>query len=114
MLKTLFWVFAVGSVYSYFLYPIILKVLSLMWARAPKPGLAPQPLSLSVIVTAYNEAERIREKIENTLELNFDAHRLELIVASDCSDDGTDDIVAEYADRGVKLVRAAERLGKEN
>ncbi|MDQ2076184.1 glycosyltransferase family 2 protein [Marinimicrobium sp. ABcell2] len=114
MLKTLFWLFAVGSVYSYFLYPIILKCLSLLRARAPKPGQDPQPLSLSVIVTAYNEAERIREKIENTLELSFDPERLELIIASDCSDDGTDDIVREYADKGVKLVRAAERLGKEN
>lgn len=114
MLKTLFWVFAAGSVYSYFLYPIALKVLSLVRAREANPSLEPQPLSLSVIVTAYNEAARIREKIENTLELNFDAQRLELIVASDCSDDGTDEIVAQYADRGVKLVRAAERLGKEN
>lgn len=34
---------------------------------------------------------------------------------SDCSDYGTDDIVREYEGRGgVKLVRAAERLGKEN
>src|SRR5690606_5281565 len=62
----------------------------------------------------YNEEARIREKIENTLMVRFDPTRLELIVASDCSDDKTDDIVREYADRGVRLVWSAERLGKEN
>src|SRR5690625_7767442 len=105
MLKTLFWVFAVGSVYSYFLYPIILKALSLVRAREPKPGLEAQPLSLSVIVTAYNEAERTREKIENTLELNFDPQRLEVVVASACSDAGTDGTAAASADRGSKPAR---------
>ena len=71
-------------------------------------------MSVTLIVTAYNEERRIREKIENTLAIDFDSSRLELIVASDCSEDATDAIVAEYADRGVRLVRAAERLGKEN
>jgi len=49
------------------------------------------------------------------VKLDFDPERLELIMPSDCSDYGTDDIVREYEGRGgVKLVRAAERLGKEN
>ncbi len=69
---------------------------------------------VSLIVTAYNEERRIREKIENSLSLDYDRHKLEVIVASDCSDDLTDDIVREYEDRGVRLVRAQERLGKEN
>ncbi len=72
------------------------------------------PVFMTLIVTAYNEEKRIREKIENTLAIHFDTARLELIVASDCSEDATDSIVAEYADRGVRLVRATERLGKEN
>ena len=116
MLEFLFWFFALGSVFSYFIYPLILKVL----AQTRQHNVLPDsqepanPLFLSLIVTAYNEEARIREKIENTLMVRFDPTRLELIVASDCSDDKTDDIVREYADRGVRLVRAAERLGKEN
>jgi len=70
--------------------------------------------SVSLIITAYNEERRIREKIENSLSLDYDKRKLEIIVASDCSDDLTDDIVREYEDRGVRLVRAEERLGKEN
>ena len=116
MLEFLFWLFALGSVFSYFIYPLILKVLPQPHRRDILSGdhEPPKPLFLSLIVTAYNEEARIREKIENTLKVRFDPTRLELIVASDCSDDKTDDIVREYADRGVRLVRAAERLGKEN
>lgn len=113
MLEFLFWFFALGSVFSYFIYPLILKLLA-QTRQAVVAQEPPKPLFLSLIVTAYNEEARIREKIENTLSVKFDAARLELIVASDCSDDATDDIVREYAHRGVRLVRAAERLGKEN
>lgn len=116
MLVFLFWLFAFGAIFSYFIYPLVLKILVRI---RPEPTAATdaetaEPIHFSLIVTAYNEAGRIREKIENTLKITFDRERLELIVASDCSEDETDAIVREYADRGVRLVRAAERLGKEN
>jgi len=67
---------------------------------------------VSFIITAHDEAARIRAKIENTLAQDYPAHALEILVASDCSSDGTDDIVGEYSPR-VRLVRARERRGKE-
>jgi cellulose synthase/poly-beta-1,6-N-acetylglucosamine synthase-like glycosyltransferase len=67
---------------------------------------------MTLIVTAYNESGRIREKIANCLAI--DASGIEIIIASDCSSDDTDAIVGEYAKQGVRLVRATERLGKEN
>ncbi|WP_232522329.1 glycosyltransferase family 2 protein [Marinimicrobium alkaliphilum] len=69
---------------------------------------------LSIIVTAYNEKDRIEPKIKNTLALQYPREQLEVIIASDCSTDGTDDIATGFAEQGVKLVRAEERLGKEN
>lgn len=114
----LFWFLFVAAIYSYFLYPIALKFLVAL--RAPGQSLsgsqidALETISMSLIVTAFNEEARIREKIENSLALNFDKARLEIIVASDCSEDRTDLIVKEYEKCGVHLVRAHERLGKEN
>ena len=70
--------------------------------------------TVSYIVTAYNEEENIRRKIEEALQFEYEPEKLELIVASDCSNDGTDSIVKSYAKKGVKLVRATERKGKEN
>lgn len=116
MAKFLFWLFLLLAVYSYFIYPAVLWLL-LRWRgsqlTADMSRVETLP-SLSLIVTAYNEEGRIREKLDNMLALEYPADRLELIVASDCSTDATDAIVGEYAERGVRLVRAAERLGKEN
>ncbi len=68
---------------------------------------------VSLIVTAHNEEARIREKLENTLAIAYPGELLEIIIASDCSTDKTDEIVASYSQRGVRLVRADERKGKE-
>jgi glycosyltransferase involved in cell wall biosynthesis len=117
MLLFLFWFLAIASLYSYFLYPLILIAMKKYRGghnTSPAELDPDQAPSVSLIVTAYNEERRIREKIENSLSLDYDKRRLEIIVASDCSDDLTDDIVKEYEDRGVRLVRAQERLGKEN
>jgi cellulose synthase/poly-beta-1,6-N-acetylglucosamine synthase-like glycosyltransferase len=118
MLHLLFWLLGLAAIYSYFLYPLVLKLAGIFYGtRKSLSSTSPNnnsSLTMSLIVTAYNEEHRIREKIENTLAIVFDPARLELIVASDCSEDATDAIVAEYADRGVRLVRATERLGKEN
>ena len=102
----------IGCGYSYFLYPLLLRAL----LRHPPPqGEEPAELPrLSVIITAYNEEERIAAKIEDTLALDYPAERLELMVCSDASDDATDTIVGRYADQGVRLVRATERRGKEH
>lgn len=119
MLTTIFWILALIALYSYFLYPLLLLALARgQGADRPAPQTHDEDDSelprLSLIVTAYNEQARIRAKLENSLAVDYPADRLEIIVASDQSTDDTDAIVAEYAGRGVRLVRAEERLGKEN
>ncbi|MDO7641328.1 MAG: glycosyltransferase family 2 protein [Reinekea forsetii] len=116
MIILFFWFCVFCSLYSYFLYPLLLLIGVKKYAKA---SVITNPrtdhlLNYSLIVTAYNEAQRIEEKIINLLALQFDPARLELIIASDCSDDGTDALVASFSDRGIVLVRAPQRLGKEN
>lgn len=101
------------SVYSYFVYPLMLKLF-------PSRKIAVQAVAedeslpmLSLIVTAHNEEARIRQKLDNSLEIDYPRDRLEIIIASDCSTDATDSIVQEYAPHAVRLVRADERKGKE-
>jgi cellulose synthase/poly-beta-1,6-N-acetylglucosamine synthase-like glycosyltransferase len=118
MLEAVFWVAVFGSFYSYFIYPLMLMALpSRRSLPAPVAGVGVMDTqsvtpSVSLIVTAHNEAGRIRQKLENTLELIYP--NLEIIVASDCSADATDDIVREYQSKGILLSRTDERLGKEN
>ena len=44
--------------------------------------------------------------------LDYPAERRQILIVSDASTDGTDEIVAEYADRGIELVRQPTRAGK--
>lgn len=114
MLEPLFWIFAIGAIYSYFIYPAILAIAGPFKGVNVRKAPSEPDLSLTLIVTAFNEENRIREKILNSLKLDYPKDKFELIVASDCSEDRTDSIVEEYADQGVRLLRASDRLGKEN
>ncbi len=96
--------------YTYVGYPALIYLLSRMFARPVRRAeITPK---VSVIIAAYNEQRDIAEKIENTLRLDYPGARLEIIVASDCSTDRTDEIVNSYANEDVILHRRPERLGK--
>ena len=110
MAETWFWVSVALVVYAYLGYPCALMAISLVRNRPVLKARASPDVSF--IITVHNEADRMAEKLENTLAQSYPADRLEIIVASDCSTDATDAIVASYAPR-VRLVRASERRGKE-
>lgn len=114
ILTFLFWVLIIAVSYSYFLYPLILWMVKKCKGDTGSAKIDEGEKFISLIITAYNEKDRIRDKLENALTSEYPKERFEIIVASDCSDDGTDDIVKEYEDKGIRLVRADERLGKEN
>ncbi|MDT8342170.1 MAG: glycosyltransferase, partial [Longimicrobiales bacterium] len=99
--------------YAYVAYPAILWALARARGAAPLPTAEPDVWpSVSICVPAYNEAGQIRELVHSLLALDYPRDRLQILVASDASDDGTDDIVREYAGRGVELLRIPERGGK--
>src|SRR5438034_10227959 len=113
MAELVFWCCVGLALYVYVGYPCALMLVTLVRSRSVKKAEKGSAAPLvSFIITAHNEQRRIREKIENTLAQDYPARLLEIIVASDCSSDGTDDIVRSYGDR-VQLVRAAARRGKE-
>lgn len=113
-MELVFWLLALLSVFSYFVYPLIIKTLVLAHPSAKPADKSSELPPLTLIITAHNEAHRIGEKLDNTMQLEYPEEKLTIIVASDNSTDETDSIVASFAERGVKLVRATERLGKEN
>jgi cellulose synthase/poly-beta-1,6-N-acetylglucosamine synthase-like glycosyltransferase len=105
--------------YAYFGYPLCLLIISIFKRSNRKDhdelsAIDYELPSVSFIITAYNEEARIKQKIENSLTQDYQKEKLEIIIASDCSSDKTDKIVKSFKDKGVKLVRAQERKGKEN
>jgi len=110
-LEIVFWLAVALIVYAYAGYPLVLGAVALLRTRPVAKADVTPPVTF--VITAYNEEKRIAEKLENTLKLAYPRDRLEILVASDCSSDRTDEIVASYGARGVRLVRAPARKGKE-
>ena len=108
--EVVFWISAAALIYTYAGYPLLLLIISQLRHREVRR--APFEPVISVIVTAYNEERDLGAKLENTLALDYPRELLEIIVASDCSTDRTDEIAQAFADRGVRLVRQPQRLGK--
>ena len=106
-------------VYTYVGYPALLELVRLIRRRqSPLSGTergsggeADWP-SISIVLPAYNEAETIAGTIEQLLAIDYPADRRQILVLSDASTDGTDDIVARFAARGVELLRMPQRRGK--
>jgi cellulose synthase/poly-beta-1,6-N-acetylglucosamine synthase-like glycosyltransferase len=98
---------------TYIVYPAVMVALAKLLARSkdvePHSGFVPQ---VTLVISAFNEAQVIREKIENSLRLDYPADKLEIMVISDGSDDGTDEIVLSFADPRVRLCRQEPRGGK--
>ena len=98
--------------YAYIGYPMILQVAALFRPRRPLP---PPPAAwpfVTITVPVYNEQLAIREVLEQLLALDYPAERRQILVISDASTDATDDIVREFAPRGVELLRLPSRGGK--
>src|SRR5215475_5447931 len=91
-------------------YPALMFAISLMFRRpVRRDDITPR---VSVIIAAYNEERDIEAKLNNTLALDYPSDRMEIIVASDCSTDRTDEIVRSFRSQGVILRRQPERFGK--
>jgi cellulose synthase/poly-beta-1,6-N-acetylglucosamine synthase-like glycosyltransferase len=107
--EVLFWATAALCLYPYLGYPLLLLVRAHFW---PKPvarrEIAPK---VSIIIAAHNEAQQLGSKIENMLALDYPTDLLEIIVASDGSDDGTAQIARNFEWRGV-LILDMPRRGK--
>ncbi|MEO1480793.1 MAG: glycosyltransferase [Myxococcota bacterium] len=98
------------TAYSYFVYPVILMMLP---RRSERREPFNAPPSMSIIIAVRNAQDVIGRKLENTLSLERPTTDIEIVVASDGSDDGTDDVVEQFADRGVALLRCPAG-GKES
>jgi cellulose synthase/poly-beta-1,6-N-acetylglucosamine synthase-like glycosyltransferase len=98
------------TLFIYIGYPALMFAISRLSPRpAIRAGIQPR---VSLIIAARNEERDIAAKLENALALDYPKDLLQIIVASDCSNDGTDDIARSFADRGVMLSRQGARDGK--
>ena len=113
MLELAFWILLAVGLYPYVLYPVLVWLLGALVSRRVAADEAYRP-RVTVITAAFNEARHIEATVRNKLSQDYPAALLEVIVVSDESQDGTDEIVARIAagDGRVRLMRQSPRQGK--
>ncbi len=99
-----FWLAAGLVVYTWAGYPVLIALLA-RWRPAPPVRRAPITPAVSIVIAVHNEEDCIEAKLAGCLALDYPADRLEVVVASDGSDDRTDALVCRFAPGRVRLVR---------
>ncbi len=98
--------------YNYLGYGILLYILTKIkkvFARTTAPGVPFEP-GVTLVVAAYNEEDHIREKIGNTLALDYPSDKFHIIFVTDGSTDGTMDIIR--GEPRIELLHIPARKGK--
>jgi cellulose synthase/poly-beta-1,6-N-acetylglucosamine synthase-like glycosyltransferase len=107
----LFWFAVFLIVYTYIGFPLGVVLRGLLWSFPYKHQEPTKPPTVSIAISAYNEVKSIAAKLDNILSMEYPRDLLEVVIASDGSTDGTDDIVQPYLQHGVKLL-SLPRVGK--
>ena len=103
--------------YHYVGFPFLLKILS-KGKSNPEMVFSGDDLlpKVSILLAAFNEVDVIKQKIESSFLTNYPADKLEMLIGSDASNDGTDEIIKNYQKKfpGLKFTRFKGRTGKPN
>ncbi len=112
LLPIVLWFCLITVCYTYFGYGVLLYIL--VWIKRLSQKQIKYDLrylpSVTVIVAAYNEEGCIKEKIENSLALDYPVDKIEFLFVTDGSDDATPEIVKNYPN--ITLMHRPERQGK--
>ncbi|HEY1771770.1 MAG TPA: glycosyltransferase family 2 protein [Gammaproteobacteria bacterium] len=107
---TLLWFSVALLAYTYAGYPLLVR----LWAsfkpqQAVTGWMMPR---LTLVVVAYNESQRIRQRLENFLDLDYPWDHLEVIVACDGCTDDTAEQARAYHSTYVRVMEFKKRRGK--
>ena len=113
LIAFIFWLSVLLIFYSYAVYPAGLYIFQ-RFTKTPDFIKSDDLPAISILISAYNEEAVIKGRIENIFNMDYPQDKIELIIATDGSDDKTNEIIESYQDRGVVLYAYKERRGKVN
>ncbi len=113
-LQIIFWFCLSLIVYSYLIFPEILRFLAGKREKTHQKFLPSEAPFISVLMAAFNEEKVIAEKINSILDGDYPMERLEILVGSDASTDNTDQILRDLKKNhsSLQLIFFKERRGK--
>jgi biofilm PGA synthesis N-glycosyltransferase PgaC len=105
-----FWVAVATVFYAYVGYPVFLCFRQ-MWKTVPVRSSPIEPL-ISVVLVVHNEQDKISAKLENLAALNYPKQKMEIVVVSDGSTDGTNQILGARRRERLKVIFTSRHDGK--
>lgn len=112
ILSIIFWVGILIVFYSYVGYGLLLFLLVRAKKLFVKPSFLKNDFSpkITLMVAAYNEEAYIKDKIENSLGLDYPKDKIQYLFVTDGSDDKTPEIIQQFPE--IELMHKPERQGK--
>jgi cellulose synthase/poly-beta-1,6-N-acetylglucosamine synthase-like glycosyltransferase len=96
ILKLLFWIFFSLLVYAYLGYPFLLFFITRIKRKNEEKMFTGYEPEVCLFVTAYNEKDFLRQKVENSFQLDYPREKVQYVWVTDGSDDGTPDLLRKY------------------
>lgn len=117
-LKIIFWISAFIIFWAMIGYPVSILIIDKFYPYKKEKRDYSYIPTVTVMIVAHNEEKVIKQKLENVLNLNYPKDKLDVLVASDNSTDGTNAIVENliqgYPNNNIRLYKAKNRMGKTN
>ena len=108
------WVFWGGAAIVFYAYVGYAGWLWIRCKRKEKPvARGPFEAKISIVMVIRNEAKIVERKLKNLLELHYPEDHIEVVVVSDGSNDGTNEILSKYKQNSrVQSILSPEARGK--
>jgi cellulose synthase/poly-beta-1,6-N-acetylglucosamine synthase-like glycosyltransferase len=113
VVEILFWVSLALVVWTHAAYPVAARLLALVRTRPLRRDESLLP-AVAVIVAAHNEESVIERRIANLLELDYPSDKLELVVSSDASTDGTETLAEQAGARAIRNPRGGKVAAQDS
>lgn len=111
----IFWASVILLAHSYLLYPLILQILaSKKTIKSPHYNKDEDLPNVSIVMSVHNEEQVISDKIKSIFYTDYPLNKIELIIGSDASTDGTNRICEIYEKNysNFRFFPFKERQGK--
>lgn len=109
--EIIFWITLVLLLYTFIGYPLIIRILAVVFGTATQPDDTFLP-AVSIILSVYNEEDVIEAKIANFLDIDYPDQKLDFVIISDCCSDRTDELIHLHANQRVRHLIQKKRSGK--
>lgn len=116
-LQIVFWLAVFIIVWANVGYPLTIIIIGKFIKKKNKKVDNYEP-TVTIMIVAHNEEKVIQKKLENVLKVDYPKDKIEILVSSDNSTDGTNEIVEEFIKKhkksNIRLYKVKERKGKTN